>query len=83
MVHIQGADVSGKLMMEQATINSPVKIRGVIYGLEPGLHGVHIHVAESLGAQCELVGRQLIRFERRESERLAGHLGNVKVELIS
>lgn len=82
MIQIQGADVSGKLMMEQASINSPVKIRGVIYGMEPGLHGVHIHASESLGLQCENVGKQLIRLEKRENERLAGHLGNVKVKLM-
>ena len=80
LVQIQGdSDVSGKLMLEQASVNSPVKIRGVIYGLEPGLHGIHVHAGNSLGAQCENVGEQLVHADRRESEKLASHLGNVKV----
>ncbi|XP_057372284.1 vitellogenin-like [Daphnia carinata] len=79
LVTIQGTgDVSGKLMMEQASVSSPVKIRGVIYGLEPGLHGIHVHAGTSLGVQCENVGERLFDADKREHEKLAGHLGNVK-----
>jgi len=28
-----GRDIDGRLVLEQASLNSPVKIRGVIYGL--------------------------------------------------
>ena len=43
-VMLQGAgNVEGKLILEQASMKSPVKIRGVVYGLEPGQHGLHIH----------------------------------------
>lgn len=66
-------------MLEQASINSPVKIRGVIYGLEPGLHAIHAHAGSSLGIQCENVGERLFDADKRENEKLAGHLGNVKV----
>ncbi|KAI9565713.1 vitellogenin fused with superoxide dismutase [Daphnia sinensis] len=79
LVTIQGTgDVNGKLMLEQASINSPVKIRGVIYGLEPGLHAIHAHTGTSLGVQCENVGERLFDADKREHEKLAGHLGNVK-----
>jgi len=70
-----GRDIDGRLVLEQASLNSPVKIRGVIYGLEPGQHGIHIHEGSSLGNECELVGSQ---FNPTESERPIGFLGNVK-----
>ena len=81
LVNIQGSvgDVSGKLLLEQASINSPVKIRGVVYGLEPGLHAIHAHSGPSMGPQCENVGERLFDAEKRENEKLVGHLGNVKV----
>ena len=79
LVVIQGDDVNGKIMLEQASISSPVKIRGVIYGMEPGLHSLHVHSGKSLGVQCENVGAPFLPVERRESERPAGLLGNVKV----
>jgi len=70
-------DVSGKLMFEQASKTSPVKIRGIIYGLEPGRHALHIHAGSSLGRQCENVGAKWSP-TKSESERPAGFLGNVK-----
>lgn len=76
VVEMKGTDIDGKLVLEQASLNSPVKIRGVIYGLEPGQHGIHIHQGSSLGNECELVGPQ---FNPTESERPIGFLGNVKV----
>lgn len=63
--------------MEQASINSPVKIRGVILGLEPGRRGLHVHSGTSLGYRCDAVGDQFIPGERFEMP--AGFLGNVKV----
>jgi len=67
--------ISGSVMMEQASPNSPVKIRGVIYGLEAGKHSIHIHTGTTLGERCENVGRT---FAHEKSDRPAGLLGNVK-----
>ena len=75
-------DISGKIMMEQGSINSPVKIRGVIYGLEPGRHGLHVHAGTTLGARCENVGGQFVPSERYDSDRPAGYLGNIKVWIV-
>ena len=79
LVVMQGSDIQGKILLEQASINSPVKIRGVIYGLEPGQHGIHIHQEAELGQRCERVGAQFNPTERSEGERPVGYLGNVKV----
>jgi hypothetical protein len=68
--------ISGSVMMEQASPKSPVKIRGVIYGLEAGKHSIHIHTGTTLGERCENVGRT---FTHEKSDRTAGFLGNVKV----
>ncbi|KAI9565712.1 vitellogenin fused with superoxide dismutase [Daphnia sinensis] len=78
LVTMEGMDISGKLMMEQASISSPVKIRGVIYGLEPGRHGLHVHAGTTLGDQCDSVGGQFVPAEKYESERSVGYLGNIK-----
>ena len=68
--------ISGSVMMEQASPSSPVKIRGVVYGLEAGKHSIHIHTGTTLGERCENVGRT---FVHEKSDRPAGLLGNVKV----
>jgi len=78
LVTIEGMDVNGKIMLEQASVNSPVKIRGVIYGLEPGRHGLHVHSGTTLGENCENVGGQFVPSEKFDTERPAGYLGNVK-----
>jgi hypothetical protein len=82
LVTIEGMDISGKLMVEQASFTSPVKIRGVIYGLEPGRHGLHVHAGTTLGNQCESVGPQFNPAEKYESERSVSYIGNIKVNII-
>lgn len=77
IVNIEGMGVSGKLTMEQVSPNSPVKIRGVIHGLEPGRRGFHVHRGTSLGYQCDAVGEQYSSGDRFDMP--AGFLGNVKV----
>lgn len=67
--------------MEQASINSPVKIRGSIYGMEPGLHGLHIHAGSKLGTHCDGVGSLFVPSDKHQSEKPAGFLGNIKVEV--
>ena len=79
VVNFQGTEVHGKLLVEQASKNSPVKIRGVIYGLEPGQHGLHIHTGTELGHKCERVGTPFNPTDKPEGERPVGYLGNVKV----
>ena len=80
LVTIQGIDVNGKIMMEQASINSPVKIYGTIYGMEPGLHALHIHTGSQLGDQCSAVGTQFVPVDKRENEK-SGFLGMIKVNM--
>jgi len=79
MVIIEGLGASGRIMLEQASINSPVKIRGTIHGLESGLHGLAVHDGSQLGARCRSVGAPLESDERYDTSRPAGYLGNVKV----
>ena len=71
--------ISGSVMMEQASPNSPVKIRGVVYGIEAGQHSIHIHTGTTLGERCENVGSP---FVHEKSDRPAGFLGNVKVKML-
>jgi Cu/Zn superoxide dismutase len=79
VVNVQGPEVHGKLLVEQASKNSPVKIRGVIYGLPSGQHGLHIHTGTELGHKCERVGAPFNPTDKPEGERPVGYLGNVKV----
>ena len=56
--------VEGRVVLEQASINSPVKLRGVVLGLEAGQHGVYIYrrsaAAGVTGAahECDRVAAQ-------------------------
>lgn len=80
LVNIKGKDISGRIMLEQASITSPVKIRGTILGLETGVHGVAVHAGSQLGSGCRSVGAQFVPADRYDSPKPAGYLGNVKVD---
>lgn len=80
VVEIKTRNLSGKISFEQASINSPVKLRGVIFGLDVGVHSVHVHVNNALGDLCEEVGDFFTPTGRRIGERPAGFLGNIKVQ---
>ena len=62
-----GADsgVSGELILEQASINGPVLIRGFIKGLKRGSHGFHIHKKGQLGNNCKDAGPHFNPFKAR------------------
>ena len=79
VVTVTGKDITGRIVMEQASINSPVKIRGTIQGLETGLHGVAVHAGSQLGSRCRSVGGPFVPADKHDSSRPAGYLGNVKV----
>ena len=79
VVTVTGKDITGRIVMEQASINSPVKIRGTIQGLETGLHGVAVHAGSQLGFRCRSVGGPFVPADKHDSSRPAGYLGNVKV----
>ena len=79
VVTFKGVDVQGKVLLEQASISSPVKIRGAIYGLEPGQHSIDIHQGSVLGERCDSIGPQFA--VEGENERPVAYLGNVKVSI--
>ena len=85
LVKIAGShDISGMLTIEQASADSPVKVRGVIYGLEKGSHGLHVHQGVELGDKCQDVGQHFNPHHRhhggpRDRDRHAGDLGNFQV----
>ena len=84
VVNVSKGNISGKIVLEQASPNSPVKVRGTVTGLEPGLHGMHIHEGKSLGSHCEAVGTHFNPTGKqhggpRDPNRHVGDLGNIKV----
>lgn len=84
VVNISKGDISGKIVLEQASPNSPVKIRGTVHGLEAGLHAMHIHEGKTLGAHCDAVGQHFNPTNKqhgapRDPNSHVGDLGNIKV----
>lgn len=83
-VSISANEINGKIIFEQASPSSPVKIRGTIYGLEPGMHGMHVHEGRQMGADCHQVGPHFNPTGKqhggpRDPNRHVGDLGNIKV----
>ena len=48
--------IRGELKFQQATLGGPVIVRGTIFGLTPGLHGLHIHQFGNLTDDCKAAG---------------------------
>ena len=44
MLTPDGSDVYGTVRLDQPGGAGPVHVTGMIMGLDPGLHGFHIHV---------------------------------------
>ncbi|XP_059061721.1 uncharacterized protein LOC131854613 [Achroia grisella] len=88
IVHLQadeGSGVSGELVFTQIVPNGPVTIEGNVTGLEPGLHGVHVHQVGSVKENCQDIGPHFIAFYGRhggprDHVRHVGDLGNIKAE---
>jgi len=83
VVTISNAEINGKIVFEQASPKSPVKIRGTVHGLESGLHAMHIHEGQQLGADCHQVGPHFNPTGKqhggpRDANRHVGDLGNIK-----
>lgn len=85
-VTIHQGNVNGKIVLEQASAGSPVKIRGTVYGLEPGLHAVHVHEGKTIERGCgkNVVGPHFNPTGKqhggpRDANRHVGDLGNIKV----
>ena len=57
--------ILGELIMEQATLNGPVLVRGFIKGLSRGSHGFHIHTKGQLGNKCKDAGSHFNPFKAR------------------
>lgn len=83
--------ITGTIRFEQVHGKGYTTITGFIYGLEPGLHGFHIHTEgekvlskqyTSKGNCCDLLGGHYNPFHRDhgypiDEERHVGDLGNV------
>lgn len=48
--------VEGHLILDQASPNGPVLIRGLIGGLNSGKHGFHVHAKGQLSNDCKDAG---------------------------
>lgn len=84
VVILSNEEVIGKIILEQASASSPVKISGSIQGLSVGQHGMHIHEGRQLGNNCQHVGQHFNPTGAhhggpRDSKRHVGDLGNIKV----
>eukprot|EP00567_Pseudictyota_dubia_P012722 CAMPEP_0197458088 /NCGR_PEP_ID=MMETSP1175-20131217/47705_1 /TAXON_ID=1003142 /ORGANISM="Triceratium dubium, Strain CCMP147" /LENGTH=153 /DNA_ID=CAMNT_0042992619 /DNA_START=37 /DNA_END=498 /DNA_ORIENTATION=+ len=80
---LKGDGVEGQVNFEQKTEDAPTVITGEIRGLEPGLHGFHIHVWGDLSAGCTSAGGHFNPFGKThgapgDEERHVGDLGNVE-----
>ena len=79
VVTIEGNDITGKLLLEQASIRSPVKIRGTVYGLESGIQSLGVHAGSRLGSRCQSVGSPFVPSDLHDTAKPAGFLGTIKV----
>ena len=50
-----GSVVSGQIQLLQ-TPGGPVRVHGLVHGVTPGLHGLHLHAQGDLGNDCKAAG---------------------------
>mmetsp|Transcript_18299 Transcript_18299/g.30504 ORF Transcript_18299/g.30504 Transcript_18299/m.30504 type:complete len:156 (+) Transcript_18299:49-516(+) len=77
--------VGGHLVLSQAQEDAPTIIDGVITGLTPGKHGIHIHVFGDFSQGLTSAGGIFNPFGKNhgapdDEERMVGDLGNVEVD---
>ncbi|XP_057370401.1 superoxide dismutase [Cu-Zn]-like [Daphnia carinata] len=74
--------ISGQIHFTQTTAGGPVIVRGTVFGLTPGLHGLHIHQFGSLSDDCNAAGPHFNPFNNdhggvSDQSRHVGDLGNI------
>ncbi|XP_024516522.1 superoxide dismutase [Cu-Zn] 4AP [Selaginella moellendorffii] len=67
----------------QNATGSHTALHGIIQGLKPGLHGLHIHTYGDLSSGCKVLGTHYNPLNRRHNDnvnidRHAGDLGNIQ-----
>jgi len=79
---VSGGDsgVTGKIFLVQH--DGHVHVTGLIHGLEPGLHGFHVHMVGDVGNDCKAAGGHFNPDKNEHSSpgsdsRHAGDLGNI------
>ncbi|CAD6192255.1 unnamed protein product [Caenorhabditis auriculariae] len=81
---LKGDGVEGVVCFHQNCESDQIVIRGEIRGLDPGLHGFHVHQYGDSTRGCESAGPHFNPFEKThggplEEDRHVGDLGNVTV----
>jgi len=73
--HVEG-DISGGIVLKQEP-NKPTIIRGQIKGLEPGMHGIHIHEFGDLSDGCDSAGGHYNPDGVDHGDLMQGHVGDL------
>ncbi|XP_033225482.1 superoxide dismutase [Cu-Zn], chloroplastic-like [Belonocnema kinseyi] len=78
-------NVTGKLLITQSVANGPVTITGTAVGLDPGLHGFHVHEKGDLSGGCASTGKhfnpdKVSHGAPEDTVRHVGDLGNIKAD---
>ena len=73
--HVEG-DISGSIVLKQEP-NKPTIIRGQIKGLEPGMHGIHIHEFGDLSDGCDSAGGHYNPDGVDHGDLMQGHVGDL------
>jgi len=73
--HVEG-DITGSVVMKQEP-GKPTIIRGLIKGLTPGLHGIHIHEFGDLSKGCDSAGGHYNPDGVDHGDLAEGHVGDL------
>lgn len=69
--HDNENSISGNVQLHQKSPNSPLLVKGLIKGLQPGKHGFHVHEKKILDNNCTSAGGhfnpQNVRFKQRKT----------------
>lgn len=68
--------VKGTILLMQAP-NTPTLIKGTITGLEPGLHGFHIHEFGDMSDGCKSMGGHYNPDNVNHGDLIEGHVGDL------